>query len=210
MKKSKFFAKFSLFIICLLTGNLLSVSAASDPTIHMTATNVIDGEATVILSLQDIPTSNNVEYAQIELVCESENFMIVPDSLHMDNSSKQIKSTANQNSEGNGVLLLVEPETNTFEGLRNGDICSFVIKNETGKQTDLTVSLHAILILKDGMEYEWSTDLSTPLVYSSENNGTMPSTPDTGENSHISFGIILLFISGCSLAGIVVLSKRRT
>lgn len=211
LKHSKLFAGLSLFLVGLLSGSFMTVSAASDPEIRLTAGGLNDGKATVTLSLENMPSGKNVEYAQIELACKTEDFDIVSESFAMAAKPSKIKTTVKQDAGKGSILLLIEPEENTFAGLTDGNVCSFTVQNKTGGQIDPEFLLSAVLILKDGTEYEWNTNLSADITGSSQSTGensTKPTSPETGDNSHIPFWSVLLLAGICGLAGVTVYSRR--
>ena len=106
LKHNKLFAVLSLFLVGLLSGGFMTVSAASDPEIRLTADGLNDGKATVTLSLENIPSGKNVEYAQIELACKTEDFDIVSESFAMAAKPSQIKTTVKQDAGKASILLL--------------------------------------------------------------------------------------------------------
>ena len=143
----------------------------------------------MVLSLQNIPSDQGVEYAQIELTCDTEAFDIVADSFGMETEPDRIQTSVKQDAAEDSLLLLIEPEDNTFAGLSNGDVCRF-----TGEDTQPAFTLDAILILKDGTEYAWSASLS----------------PDpSGGGLYWLFWAIPLLVVVCILVVILLLRIRK-
>lgn len=194
LKHQRLFVRPALFLVCLFAVGLTAVSAAGDPEIRLTSGGENDSETTMILSLQNIPSDQRVEYAQIELTCDTEAFDIVADSFGMETEPDRIKTSVKQDTAEDSLLLLIEPEDNTFVGLSNGDVCRFTVQNKTGEDTQPAFTLDAILILKDGTEYAWSTSLSPDL---------------SGGGLYWLFWAIPLLVVVCILVVILLLRIRK-
>ena len=151
-------------IVCLVltlvltAGLLLSVCAANTPDLSFRSSDPKGGNTVVSMSLTNIPSSNPVLYAQIELTCVSNDHNIVKKNSAMVfwGNTTNMQVTTQFGSTADSLLLLIEPQTTSFAGRGTGQLLTFEVSNGYGDLAAPAFDLKAVLILKDGTEYEVS------------------------------------------------------
>lgn len=172
-----------LLILILAASALMQVSAADTPDLKIAGTAPADGVSTITVEFTNIPENNPVEYAQILLTCRTASHNIVNKSLSFNGSTDDMQMTHTFNTSADNLLLLLEPVRSDCAGMGNGKAYTFSVKHTGDKAEDVGFDLAAVLILKDGTEYELNqritAQLASPTDPTTQPPTTVPTTPPT-------------------------------
>ena len=164
-----------LLITVLAAGLVFNTSAADTPDLKVTDTAPLDGSSTVSVEFVNIPENNPVEYAQILLTCRTNPHNITKNTLSFKGNADDMLLTQTFNTTADNLLVLLEPQSNTSVGIGNGLVYTFTLRHTTASAEAAGFDLAAVLILKDGTEYELNQRI-TAQPASTPTNPTDPTT----------------------------------
>lgn len=178
-----------LLITVLAAGLVFNTSAADTPDLKVTDTAPLDGSSTVSVEFVNIPENNPVEYAQILLTCRTNPHNITKNTLSFKGNADDMLLTQTFNTTADNLLVLLEPQSNTSVGIGNGLVYTFTLRHTTASAEAAGFDLAAVLILKDGTEYELNQRITAqpastptnPTDPTTQPPTTVPVTPPTTE-----------------------------
>lgn len=161
MRKKLLFAALAAVMIA---GLLLPAAAAPTPEVAVSCTPAGSGSYTVRVAFANVPQDNPVEYAQILLTCRSAQHDLTANSLNAQVTDEAMLMTHVFQSTADSLLVLIEPTRSDFAGIGNTGVYTFSLVHSGGQTAAPAFDLSAVLILKDGTEYEQNLRLTTYLT----------------------------------------------